>query len=160
MPGEGYRVHFTGLTHDEHGYPAMSAEAHQRLVTRLVEKIRRNADQIIRTDDYYLDDARIVVIAYGCTARSAHRAVWEARQKGIPVGLLRLVSLWPFPEQRVKELASRADSFIVAEMNLGQMIREVQRHIKQPVTGVFHAGGALIPPEPIINAIQEAVTHG
>jgi 2-oxoglutarate ferredoxin oxidoreductase subunit alpha len=159
--GEGYRVHFTGLTHDEHGYPDMSAETHQRLVTRLVEKIRRNADQIIRTDGYYLDDARIVVIAYGCAARSAHRAVWEARQKGIPAGLLRLVSLWPFPEQIVKELAGRADTFIVAEMNLGQMIREVQRHVRQPVRGVFHAGGALIPPEPIVNAIcEEAVTHG
>ena len=158
--GEGYRVHFTGLTHDEHGYPDMSAEAHQRLVTRLVEKIRRNADQIIRTDGYYLDDARIVVIAYGCAARSARRAVFAARQKGIPAGLLRLVSLWPFPEQIVKELAGRADTFIVAEMNLGQMIREVQRHVRQPVRGVFHAGGALIPPEPIVNAIEEAVTHG
>jgi len=159
--GEGYRVHFTGLTHDEHGYPDMSAETHQRLVTRLVEKIRRNADQIIRTDGYYLDDARIVVIAYGCTARSARRAVFAARQKGIPAGLLRLVSLWPFPEQIVKELAGRADTFIVAEMNLGQMIREVQRHVQQPVKGVFHAGGVLIPPEPIVNAIcEEAAAHG
>src|SRR5512136_91096 len=158
--GEGYRVHFTGLTHDEHGYPDMSAETHHRLVTRLVEKIRRNADQLIRTDGYYLDDARIVVIAYGCTARSARRAVFAARQNGIPAGLLRLVSIWPFPEQIVKELAGRAASFIVAEMNLGQMIREVQRHVRQPVRGVFHAGGALIPPEPIINAIcEEAVTH-
>jgi 2-oxoglutarate ferredoxin oxidoreductase subunit alpha len=159
--GEGYRMHFTGLTHDEHGYPDMSAETHQRLVTRLVEKIRRNAGQIIQTDGYYLDDARIVVIAYGCTARSARRAVFAARQKGIPVGLLRLVSLWPFPEQIVRELAGRADTFIVAEMNLGQMIREVQRHVRQPVKGVFHAGGALIPPEPIVNAIcEEAATHG
>jgi 2-oxoglutarate ferredoxin oxidoreductase subunit alpha len=159
--GEGYRVHFTGLTHDERGYPAMSAEAHQRLVTRLIEKIHCNAGQIIRTDDYYLDDARIVVIAYGCTARSARRAVWEARQRGIPVGLLRLVSLWPFPQQRVKELAGYADSFIVAEMNLGQMIREVQRHVKQPVTGVFHAGGAMIPPAPIFDAIARlATTNG
>src|SRR5512139_4297597 len=159
--GEGYRVHFTGLTHDEHGYPAMSAEAHQRLVTRLVEKIRRNADHIIRTDGYYLDDARIVVIAYGCTARSARRAIFTARQKGIQAGLLRLVSLWPFPEQIVRELAARADVFIVAEMNLGQMMREVQRHVQRPVKGVFHAGGALIPPEPIVSAIrEEAVTHG
>ena len=77
------------------------------------------------------------------------------------MGLLRLVSLWPFPEQIVRELAGRADAFIVAEMNLGQMIREVQRHVRQPVRGVFHAGGALIPPEPIINAIcEEAAAHG
>jgi len=154
--GEGYRVHFTGLTHDERGYPAMSAETHHQLVTRLTEKVRCNADQLIRTEGYYLDDARIVVVSYGCTARSARRAVREARAKGIPAGLLRLVSLWPFPEQAVKELAGQADSFIVAEMNLGQMIREVERHVPQPVRGVFHAGGAMIPPEPILDAIQEA----
>ncbi|HET7087447.1 MAG TPA: 2-oxoacid:acceptor oxidoreductase subunit alpha [Anaerolineae bacterium] len=158
--GEGYRVHFTGLTHDERGYPAMSAETHHRLVTRLAEKVRRSADQLILTEGYQLDDARIVVVSYGCTARSTRRAVREARGKGIPVGLLRLVSLWPFPEQTVKELAGQADSFIVAEMNLGQMIREVERHVKQPVRGVFHAGGAMIPPEPILDAIQEVAACG
>ena len=158
--GEGYAVHFTGLTHDARGYPAMSAEAHQQLVTRLVEKIRRNAAHIIRTDGYYLDDARIVVVSYGCTARSARRAVSEARRQGIPAGLLRLVSLWPFPEQIVRELAGRADAFIVAEMNLGQMRREVERHVNQPARGVCHAGGAMIPPDPILDAIQEAASRG
>jgi 2-oxoglutarate ferredoxin oxidoreductase subunit alpha len=154
--GEGYRVHFTGLTHDERGYPDMSAETHHRLVTRLVEKVRRNADHIIRTEDYYLDDAQIVVISYGCTARSARRAVRQAREQGISVGLLRLVSLWPFPEQIVTQLASTADNFIVAEMNLGQVSHEVERHVKRPVKGVFHAGGAMIPPNIILEAILES----
>jgi 2-oxoglutarate ferredoxin oxidoreductase subunit alpha len=155
--GEGYRIHYTGLTHDERGYPDMSAETHHRLVTRLVEKVRRNADQMIRVDGYYLEDARILVVSYGCTARSALSAVRKARGQGLPVGLLRLVSVWPFPEALLRELAQiTVDEFIVAEMNLGQISHEVERVVRRPVRGVFHAGGAMIPPEPILNAIQEA----
>ncbi|MGD9093370.1 MAG: 2-oxoacid:acceptor oxidoreductase subunit alpha [Anaerolineales bacterium] len=157
--GEGYRVHFTGLTHDERGYPDMTADTHHQLVTRLVNKIRLNADKIIRTEGYFLDDARILVIAYGCTARSARNAVRQARNMGIPVGLLRLISLWPFPEDTLRQLASRIDEFIVAEMNLGQISLEVERIAKQPVRGVFHAGGAMIPPEPILVAIKEAANQ-
>ena len=155
--GEGYRIHYTSLTHDEHGYPDMSAETHHRLVTRLVEKVRRNADDIIRVEGYDLEDARIVVVAYGCTARSARSAVRKARGSGIPVGLLRLISLWPFPEKILRELAGTVDELIVAEMNLGQIRLEVERVIHRPVRGVHHAGGTMIPPEPILNAIQEAV---
>ena len=154
--GEGYRIHYTGLTHDERGYPEMTAEAHHRLVTRLVQKIRRNADQITLTEGYYLDDARILVISYGCTARSARRAVREARERGIPAGMLRLISLWPFPEEQVKTLAKDMDAVIVAEMNLGQISREVERQLRRSVNGVYHAGGAMIPPETILKAIQEA----
>ncbi|GIV15656.1 MAG: 2-oxoglutarate ferredoxin oxidoreductase subunit alpha [Armatimonadota bacterium] len=158
--GEGYRVHFTGLTHDERGYPDMSAETHHRLVTRLVEKVRRNADTMIRYEGYSLEDARIVVISYGCTARSARRAVAQARAAGIPAGLLRLISLWPFPEKPLRELAPQTEAFIVAEMNLGQMICEVERYVAQPVIGVNHAGGAMIPPAPILDAIEEVATRG
>ena len=154
--GEGYRVHFTGLTHDEHGYPDMSAETHHDLVTRLVNKIQLNAEQIIRTEGYWLEDAEIVVVAYGCTARSAQRAVREARENGIPVGLLRLISLWPFPERLFEDLSERTETIIVAEMNLGQISREIQRVIGRPVQGVFHAGGEMIPPDPILEAIMEA----
>jgi 2-oxoglutarate ferredoxin oxidoreductase subunit alpha len=158
--GEGYRVHFTGLTHDELGYPDMSAETHHNLVTRLVEKISHNSEEIVQTEDHFMDDARIVVIAYGSTARSARRAVKDARQEGIPAGFLRLVSLWPFPVKQISELADQADSFIVAEMNLGQMALEVERHIRRPVTGVFHAGGAMMAPDRILKAIREVATRG
>jgi 2-oxoglutarate/2-oxoacid ferredoxin oxidoreductase subunit alpha len=151
--GDGYRVHFTGLTHDEHGYPAMDAEVHHRLVTRLSNKIQLNSAEIIRTESYELDDARIAVVGYGCTARSALSAVRKARQQGIPVGLLRLVSLWPFPEQILVKLSQEVDQIIVAEMNLGQVSREVERVIHRPVRGVFHAGGEMIAPEPILQEI-------
>jgi 2-oxoglutarate/2-oxoacid ferredoxin oxidoreductase subunit alpha len=154
--GEGYRIHYSGLTHDERGYPDMSAETHHRLVTRLIDKVHRNADGIIRVEGYHLEDAQIVVVAYGCTARSARSAVRKARASGVPVGLLRLVSLWPFPEKTLQELAGKTDQFIVAEMNLGQIRLEVERVIHRPVRGVHHAGGAMIPPDPILEAIQEA----
>jgi 2-oxoglutarate/2-oxoacid ferredoxin oxidoreductase subunit alpha len=157
--GDGYRLHFTGLTHDERGYPAMTAEAHHRLVSRLVNKIETNAEDIIRTEGYHLDDAQIVVVAYGCTARSARRAVRLARDKGIPVGLLRLISIWPFPESIIRQLARRVDTFVVAEINLGQISREVERLARRPVTGVFHAGGAMIHPETILAAIEEVSGH-
>lgn len=158
--GEGYRVHFTGLTHDERGYPDMSAEVHHALVTRLVEKVRRNEEQLIITETDFVDDARIVVISFGSTARSARRAVKDARAEGIPVGFVRLISLWPFPEKLIRSLAKQADAFIMAEMNLGQMIREVERHVSQPVIGVHHAGGEMMPPDPIFKAIKEAANRG
>jgi len=154
--GEGYRLHYTGLTHDQRGYPDMSAETHHNLVTRLVDKIRVNAQQIILTEDSYLDDARIVVISYGCTARSARHAVRAARQQGLPVGLLRLISIWPFPEDQVRALAAEVEHFIIAEMNLGQVRLEVERLARRPVLGVHHAGGAMITPQMILEAIQEA----
>ena len=153
--GEGYKVHFTGLTHNEQGYPEMSAETHHKLVNRLIDKVKINQNNIIRTEGLYLDDAEIIVVSYGCTARSARHAVREGRQRGIPVGLLRLVSIWPFPTTLFQELAGRVDKFIVAEMNLGQMSLEVERCVKQTVKGVFHAGGKMISPSPILDAIVE-----
>jgi 2-oxoglutarate ferredoxin oxidoreductase subunit alpha len=153
--GEGYHIHYTGLTHDERGYPDMTAETHQELVSRLVNKVRVNQEQLILTEGYDLQDAEILVIAYGCTSRSARRAVREAHQQGIRAGLLRLISIWPFAEDRISELADHVKSVIVAEMNLGQISREVERCIRRPVKGIFHAGGAMIPPEPILQAILE-----
>jgi 2-oxoglutarate ferredoxin oxidoreductase subunit alpha len=154
--GEGYHIHYTGLTHNARGYPDMTAATHHELVTRLVDKVRVNSHDIIRTEGYDLEDAEILVISYGCTARSARRAVRDARRLGIRAGLLRLISIWPFPEEQIASLASQAKSVIVAEMNLGQISREVERCTHGPVRGVFHAGGAMISPDPILNAIREA----
>ncbi len=158
--GEGYNVHFTGLTHDHLGYPAMTADAHHDLVTRLINKVHKNLEQIVRYEEFLLEDAEIVVLSYGCTARSARRAVKIARENGILAGLFRPISLWPFPEKQVQELAARVDSIIVAELNLGQVSREVERLIRRPVRGVFHAGGAMIPPEPIYDLIVEISRDG
>lgn len=155
--GEGYRVHFTGLTHDERGYPAITADAHERLVRRLVDKVRRNARQIEAYEEYGLEDARVVVIAYGSTARSARRAVALAREAGIRVGLLRPITLWPFPAEPVRALSDRVAAFVVPELNMGQVAREVERFTSRPVLGVNHPGGAMLPPEPILKAVSAAV---
>ncbi len=156
--GEGYRVNFDSLTHDEKGYPATLPEPHDRLVRRLVNKIRLHADQIIEYDELHLDDAQVVVIAYGSTARSARRAVLTAREEGIRAGLLRLITVWPFPEDKVRKLSEQAVAFVVPEVNLGQMSRETERFTSLPVVGVNHAGGVMMAPDPILEAIREVVT--
>jgi 2-oxoglutarate ferredoxin oxidoreductase subunit alpha len=155
--GEGYNIHFTGLTHDERGYPTLTAAAHDRLVNRLVDKVRRNASDIVLYDEYCLDDAEVVVVAFGCTARSAKRAVTLARKQGVKAGLLRLVTVWPFPEARIrKRLASGiVKRFVVPEINLGQIRREVERLTQLPVDRVNHAGGAMITPQTILEAIVQ-----
>ncbi len=153
--GEGYRVHFTGLTHDEQGYPVITGRAHGRLVRRLVDKVRRYAWQIVEYEEYHLEDARVAVIAYGSTARSARQAVALAREQGIAAGLLRPITLWPFPGERVQQLAERVRAFVVPELNLGQISREVERFTSLTVLGVNHAGGAMMAPAPILDAIRE-----
>jgi len=126
--GEGYRFYATGLTHDETGHPQTdSAEEQMKLVQRLCDKIRRNRERIVRVERIMLDDAKACVIAYGSVARSALAAVNRARRQGLKVGLLRLITLWPFAEKEVEEVADEVDGIIVAEMNCGQMVREVER---------------------------------
>lgn len=156
--GEGYRVNYDSLTHDEKGYPATLAEPHDRLVRRLVNKIRLHADQIMEYEEAFLDDAQVVVIAYGSTARSARRAVLTAREEGLRAGLLRLITVWPFPEDKVRKLSEQVVAFVVPEVNLGQMSRETERFTSLPVIGVNHAGGVMMAPDPILDAIREVVT--
>jgi 2-oxoglutarate ferredoxin oxidoreductase subunit alpha len=165
--GDGYRFHVTGLTHDERGYPAASAgavEAQQRLVSRLVEKIRSNADQLCRTDQYFLDDAEVVLVAYGITARVALRAVQMARERGIKAGLLRPLIIWPFPERRIRELAARPNllGFVVPELNYGQIVYEVERCAagKVPTLLVPHAGGTVHKPEEILERVLHLALGG
>lgn len=155
--GDGYRHHVTGLVHDEAGSPAASPQVTENLVRRLVDKIDRNAADIISYEEFMMEDAEIVVFAYGGVARSAKRAVKEARQLGLKVGLFRPVTLWPFPEARIEAVAEKIKAFIVPEMNLGQLRLEVERAAKGriPVKGVHRVNGELIPPREILAAIKE-----
>ncbi len=154
--GEGYKVHMTGLTHDERGYPALDADTHDRLVNRLVDKIRLNADEIGMHEELGLEDAETVVVAFGCTARSARHAVVEAREQGLKCGLLRPITVWPFPERRLREVIERGvvRRFVVPEVNLGQLRREVERHTQLPVLRLNHAGGAMPRPDAILELIR------
>ncbi len=156
--GDGYRFHTTGLTHDERGYPVMSAEAQEVSVRRLVEKIRANAGDIVRFEELDTDGADVVVVSYGITARVARAAMDMARAQGVKVGSLRLVVVWPFPEQRIRELAKQVRGLVVPEINYGQMVLEVERCAAGAcrVTPVPHGGGAVHDPAAIARAIVEA----
>jgi 2-oxoglutarate ferredoxin oxidoreductase subunit alpha len=128
--GEGYKVITTGLTHDEKGYPAMDAVVQEKLIRRLCEKIIKNKHDIIEYEERFLEDADIVVVAYGIPARSALRAVKDAREAGIKAGMLRLITVWPFCEEKIAELAGKTRALIVPEINMGQIVREVERSSK------------------------------
>jgi 2-oxoglutarate ferredoxin oxidoreductase subunit alpha len=156
--GDGYRFHTTGLTHDERGYPVMSAECQQLNVQRILDKIRLNVDDIVRYEEEAMDDAEVVVVAYGITARVARMGIEIARKKGVKVGFMRLVVVWPFPEKRIRELAGQVAGFVVPEINMGQMVLEVERSAggRAPAVHVPHAGGGVHQPEAISKAIVEA----
>ncbi len=125
--GEGFKVYATGLTHDETGHPDMSPETQTKLVKYLCDKVRKNADRIVKYKEIMLDDAEIAIITYGSPVRSALSAVKRARKEGIKVGLLKLSIVWPFPEKIVKKVSEEVDTVVVLEMNYGQILREVQR---------------------------------
>lgn len=154
--GDGYAIHVTGLTHDERGYPSTSAETQKQLVDRLMNKIRQHTDEIVRYEEILVDDADVVVIAYGITARIAMHAVKMARERGVAAGLLRPMVVWPFPEKRIRELAKRARGFVVPEINYGQIVNEVERLVggRAPVELIPGAGGAVHHPEEILEAIM------
>ena len=156
--GDGYRIHITGLTHDERGYPAMNAEAHERMVTRLVNKIRKNLDKITATRNMYMDDAEVIVVSYGISARSAMKAVRDARNEGIRAGLIKLETVWPFPEELIRSVAKNAKALIMAEINGGQMVLELERVVRGacPVHLISNYGGAIIHPGKILEVISKA----
>ena len=156
--GEGYKFHVTGLTHDERGYPNMTPQTLDKMIRRLPNKIRDASDRITLLEEEALDGADVIVVSYGITSRVAQRAIELARQRGLRVGKLRLIICWPFPEERIRELASSTKAFVVPELNLGQMVREVERAAgdKARTFAVPHAGGSVHRPEDILHAIMEA----
>jgi 2-oxoglutarate ferredoxin oxidoreductase subunit alpha len=158
VAGEGYRIHVTGLTHDERGYPMMNATAQEWNINRLIKKIRDHRDDIIQVEEHNLKEAEIVVVAYGISARTSLWPIEEARQEGIRVGFLRLITVWPFPEDRIRELAKQVRAFVVPEINMGQIVREVERCAggRAQVFGVNRAGGDILEPEHVLKVIREA----
>jgi len=157
--GDGYRIHVTGLTHDERGYPAMTAAAQDKKVRRLIDKIRVNAGDIIDYREQDVEGADVVVVTYGITSRTAIPAIDMARREGMRVGHLRLVVAWPFPEERIRALAKNVKAFVVPELNLGQMSLEVERCAAGAcrVAQVGHAGGGVHNPHDIYLAIKKSV---
>ena len=125
--GDGYRIHVTGLLHDETGFPSGSPVVTETMLHRLHEKINRVGEEIIHTEESFMEDAEFAVVSYGGTARTAYEAVRTARADGIKVGFLRLKTIWPFADAAIGRLADRVKNILVAELNYGQLVGEVTR---------------------------------
>jgi 2-oxoglutarate ferredoxin oxidoreductase subunit alpha len=128
-------------------------------VKRLIEKIEKNAKDILFYQEDEVEGADVVVVAYGITSRVALPAIRRAREEGIKVGLLRLIVVWPFPEDRIRELAARVGAFVMPEINMGQVVMELERVVqgKAAVRGVPHAGGGVHNPMQIYEVIKNAL---
>jgi 2-oxoglutarate ferredoxin oxidoreductase subunit alpha len=153
--GTGYRYHITGMFHDPAGYPTQRLDEIDPWIERVQRKIKRNVNDIIMVEEDQPNIARTVVVTYGATARSARHAVKLARQRRCKVGLVTLLTIWPFAEDVIARIARTAKRIIVPEMNLGQLALEVERIAgRHKVTRVNRANGHLVTPRMILEAIE------
>ena len=156
--GEGYRYHVTGLLHDEYGYPTEDPEVVSQWWDHMSSKLDHHLDDLLQWEEVQLEDAEIGLLAYGGTARAAAHAVTLARAAGLRVGLLRPITIWPFPEEAVRRLARRVHTLVVPELNLGQIRYEAERlsagHAR--VEGLHRADGLQITPEQIMAVVERA----
>jgi 2-oxoglutarate/2-oxoacid ferredoxin oxidoreductase subunit alpha len=154
--GEGYRYHVTGMVHDKSGFPTLVHEEVEQCLDKLTFKIKNNLHDIIRIEEYMLEDADICIVAYGSVARSAREAVNIARSWGIKAGMLRPITLWPFPRFHLENISKRVKLFVVPEMNYGQVYGEVLKSCPKRAVRVTRVDGELITPAQIIEKIEEA----
>lgn len=155
--GSGYKFHVTGLNKLPDGFPTTKAEYVQEEEERQVRKVYNNIDEIVDFEEFMLDDADVIVVAFGSTSRSARYAVNAAREQGIKAGMFRIKTFWPFPDKQIRALADKAKGFIVPEMNLGMCSIEVERCAqgKAPILGINRVDGEPITPEQILEKIKE-----
>ena len=134
--GSGYRWHVSGLVHDETGFPKGTGEATRTSQDRLRTKLEDNLDDIVQVENYRMEDAEFAVVAFGGAARTAYEAVDMARKEGLKVGFVRPITIWPFAEKQMQELAGKVKGIIVHELNCGQYVLEVERAVagKVPVS--------------------------
>ncbi len=157
--GEGYRFHVTGLTHDSLGFPTNKANEAAVMMDRLKRKITYNIRDLVQIESHKMDDAKIAIFAAGITARAAKAAVAQARTEGIKVGLLRPLTIWPFPDEAVRKMLRNVELVIVPELNQGQLIHEIQRLTKDKddsdLIPIQKVDGTLITPNDILHKIKE-----
>lgn len=155
--GQGERYNITGLAHDESGFPVNSNEIAGRLVTRLLDKVEKNADDICRVEEVAMDDAETAIVCFGGTARAAMDAVNAARAEGKKVGMLRPITVWPFPEKALRARLGQLRHILVVEHNHGQMLLEVQRTVAGALDVDFlgRVDGTVISPGDILAKLKE-----
>lgn len=157
--GQGARFVVTGLTHDESGAEKTSnGDVGERLLRRNVGRLDADRKTITHSKRYELDDATLVFVAYGITARGARAAVDELRRQGVSAGLLELQTLWPFPEQVVREVTDAVDAVVVPELNLGQLVLSVRAAAgATPVVALNRVDGTLLRPDEMVASAHSAL---
>lgn len=157
--GSDYRFHVTGLNKAEDGFPTTKAELVDAEQRRQLNKIENARADIESNEEYQTEDAEVIIFAYGSTARSGRYAVDRLREEGVKAGLFRPITLWPFPEKRLGELAKQAKGLVVAELNLGQMLLEVERVVARDCAIKFigRVDGEPINPGQIIDMVKEVL---
>jgi 2-oxoglutarate ferredoxin oxidoreductase subunit alpha len=154
--GEGERIAVTGSTHDPYGFRKTDdPEVHAKLVGRINDKILKNRDKIAETETYFLEDSEIALIGYGFTARTSLFVAKQLRKEGLEVGLLRLKTLWPFPEKAVREIGKKMKAIVVPEMNQGQVAGEVKKYCSCQVVSLGQTNGEVIRPEKMIEVLKK-----
>lgn len=157
--GDGYRYHVTGLVHDETGFPTNQTDKIENMFNRLFSKLDKYENEIIDYEETQIEDAEILIVTYGSSARSSRNALRIARDEGIPVGMFRIKTMWPFPTGRLSELGKKVPNIIVPELNLGQIAHEVEHAVqgKANVIKVNKISGDPIHPKEIVMKIKECL---
>jgi 2-oxoglutarate ferredoxin oxidoreductase subunit alpha len=153
---EGYRYHFTGLHHDKNGFPTEEIETCRKLIQRLEDKVEAHKDEIESYEEFMMDDAEIMIVAYGSVSLAAKEAIRHLRDEGIKAGLFRPITIWPSPAEKIKEYTDKIDKVLVVELNIGQFHSEVQRAAARlDIEGLFKVNGRAISPHEIVNKVKE-----
>ncbi len=152
----GYRYHFTGLHHDKNGFPTEEIETCRKLIERLFHKVEAHQDEIDSYEEYMLDDADVMIVAYGSVALSAKETIRHLRAEGIKAGLFRPITLWPSPVEAIKKHTDRIKNVLCVELNIGQYHSEIQRAAgRLDIDGLFKVNGRPISPYEIVNKVKE-----
>jgi 2-oxoglutarate ferredoxin oxidoreductase subunit alpha len=153
---KGYRYHFTGLHHDKNGFPTEEIETCRKLIQRLEDKVELHKDEIESYEEFMMDDAEIMIVAYGSVSLAAKEAIRHLRNEGIKAGLFRPITLWPSPAEKMKEYADKIEKVLVVELNIGQYRDEVQRATSRlDIDGLFKVNGRAISPYEIVSKVKE-----
>ena len=152
----GYRYHFTGLHHDKNGFPTEEIETCRKLIQRLEDKVALHEDEVESYEEFMMDDAEIMIIAYGSVSLAAKETIRHLRADGIKAGLFRPITIWPSPAAKIKEYTDKIEKVLVVELNIGQFHSEVQRASSRlDIAGLFKVNGRALSPHEIVSKVKE-----
>ncbi len=153
---EGYRYHFTGLHHDKNGFPTEEIETCRKLIQRLEDKVALHEDEVESYEEFMMDDAEVMIVAYGSVSLAAKESIRHLRADGIKAGLFRPITIWPSPAAKIKEYTDKIKNVIVVELNIGQFHSEVQRAAARlDIEGLFKVNGRPLSPHEIVSKVKE-----